>query len=160
MARPRSAAQLLRFRLRCRSRRRCRHPHQHRVRAPVPDKVDAEHPSGQPHICRPTPIPTAVMHIARQGENRKTHSSPPGARGFLLWRISYICRCPISFTHSATQRGAGASRKRTPVHVTFFARIGRRWTSSFRPNVRCRHLARRSPARHGHRSHSEEAARC
>ena len=21
------------------------------------------------------------------------------ARGFLLWRISYICRCPISFTH-------------------------------------------------------------
>ncbi|MEK9212526.1 hypothetical protein, partial [Sphingomonas sp. 2378] len=30
----------------------------------------------------------------------KPHSSPRVARGFLLWRISYTCRCPISFTEA------------------------------------------------------------
>jgi hypothetical protein len=52
---------------------------------------------------------------ARRSSTRKpkTHRSASVARGFLLWRISYTCRCPISFTVSEIPRPDGESGPRS-----------------------------------------------
>lgn len=58
----------------------------------------------------------AVARAPERAKNRKTHNSPPGARGFLLWRISYACRHPISFTISAVRRSLTFFQLRTLIH--------------------------------------------
>jgi len=43
-------------------------------------------------------LPLLAAPAGPAPKNRNTHSVAPVARGFLLWRISYTCRCPIPFT--------------------------------------------------------------
>jgi hypothetical protein len=63
-------------------------------------------------------LPRAALPRGPAAENRKTHRSASRARGFLLWRISYTCRCPISFTDVDVQTFLDHCQKRTFVHLT------------------------------------------
>ena len=96
MARPHRTPKALRLRRRCRSRWRHRHPLWRPSQAPILANIDtASRPRrsrSDPPMCIP---PTGAAALQRAG-NRKTHRSAPGARGFLLWRISYAKRRPIS----------------------------------------------------------------
>ena len=74
-------------------------------------------------------VATIALAPHDRAKTRKPHSSPPVARGFLLWRISYTSRCPISFTHADVRTHPPASQHRTSVHH----RPGRR-------PARCRRL--------------------
>lgn len=53
------------------------------------------------------PIIDRPAHPIARPKNRFSHKAPPAARGFLLWRKSYTCPCPISFT-----KGASVPRRR------------------------------------------------
>jgi hypothetical protein len=113
------APQPLRFRQWCRSRRRCHLPGQCPSGAPAPGTINAECNSWT-LSCLPTSgTRTTATPASHQGKTRKPHRLPLAARGFLLWRKSYTCRCPISFTCPAIHVPFLASQKQPPVHVDF-----------------------------------------
>lgn len=126
MARPRHAAQILRFRRRCRSRWRRHQPLRCRSQGSIAASICARHHPWRPWSRPPMHILAAAARAPQPGPTRKPHRPPPVARGFLLWRISYTCRCPISFTHAAIQR-----LPLSPQHRSFKqASLGSRWCQS------------------------------
>ena len=74
--------------------------------------IDAASRPRRPRPGPPMRVPPTGAPAPQRAETRKTHSSPPVARGFLLWRISYAKRRPISFTKVRCSAALSCARER------------------------------------------------
>ena len=117
MAQPCPSPKAPRFRRGCRSRWHLRRSIRRPSQAPILVNISGAHsPRG---LCSDPPIRIAAAGAPapQRGEIRNPHRSARVARGFLLWRISYACRHPISFTQAVIQLAPTAPQLRTFIHV-------------------------------------------
>ncbi len=124
MARPHRAPKVLCFWRRYRSRwwpgRSIRQPSQ----APILVNIYGASCRRGPRSDPPMRITPTGAPAPQCGEIRNPHRSARVARGFPLWRISYACRHPISFTEADVHGPLSPSRKRLLVQVLL---DGRNW---------------------------------